>query len=173
MFDKSGGHIKFDRWHRGAALFVRTQRHQITENRVANSIFIYFFLYLNLKKLRPPPSWSYVPAQQTDQLTPNHFTQNTRPLSTSFTQNAYHISSLYYPESSHFIILQSFYPECSPHFLHHVLKRLHVEVDRLEIFVCILLYWRHSRAERKLLGAVRERMLQLSVGWQGSGAVGS
>lgn len=39
----------------------------------------------------PPPAWSYVPAQQTDQLTPNHFTQNTRPLSTSF------------------------YPECLPH----------------------------------------------------------
>lgn len=54
MFDKSGGHIKFDRWHRGATLFVRTQRHQITENRVANSILTYFFLYLNLKKLPPP-----------------------------------------------------------------------------------------------------------------------
>lgn len=173
MFDKSGGHIKFDRWHRGAALFVRTQRHQITENRVANSILIYFFLYLNLKKLPPPPLEATCLLSRLINLLQIILPRILALYLHHFTQNAYPISSLYYPESSHFIILQSFYPECSPHFLHHVLKRLHVEVDRLEIFVCILLHWRHSRAERKLLGAVRERMLQLSVGWQGSGAVGS
>ena len=49
-----------------------------------------------------------------------------------------------------------------PHFVHHVLEGLHVEIQRLEILVRVLLDRRARGVERLLLGGVAQRVLQLA-----------